>query len=525
MIYGYKEMIDGRPATLAVAGDTVEEFVAFIEAVPGQEENRNWEETYASNFLDAMRSDMFKGYKHSVLAIYHTDEAQRDAFWTEWPMLVEVKSAAGRDRHADMLHDAKEAQRKATETEEDRSRTIEERHGLDKSDPWDRRTEEEVAADAEMKKKMKEMRAKGDMSGDSFGGADDQRKSRERPNANNVPGAYGRTQAQEALKEFDPETDYDSKTNDELAEALKGLGVPDVQGVYDDDAVPQKAKESKGDIFVEDIKGELNEDGSVDITSITNVTAHKVGGEVDEVTKAERIAAHEENVATQKKGRRAFSPEDFAAVLRGDGSADSVTNVKGDDRIRRGEGMARPKLSDAAEEARAAHQEEERGKMKARRQQAEKEQDVKARGERDRGIFKGADLVHDDEPTPFADLPEDLQKLMEENGIKLDEVLVKNYPYNSELAGRAILPFDSLNPQGMRMVGGTNITIEGTMTMSGPGAMVVSREDASKDGYGIYVQRKPVKVVSENKLTDMVSPVEDPDAPKVDIWLVRIRAA
>lgn len=525
MIYGYKEMIDGRPATLVVAGDTVEEFVAFTEAVPGQEENRNWEETYASNFLDAMRSDMFKGYKHSVLAIYHTDEAQRDAFWAEWPMLVEVKSATGRDRHADMLHDAKEAQRKATETEEDRSRTIEERFGLDKADPWDRRTEEEVAADAEMKKKMKEMSKKGELSGDSFGGADDQRKSRERPNSNNVPGAYGRTQAQEALKEFDPETDYDNKTNDELAEALKGLGVPDVQGVYDDDAVPQKAKETKGDIFIEDIKAERNEDGSVDISSITSISAHKVGGEVDEVTKAERIAAHEENVAAKKQGKRSFSPEDFAAVLRGDGSADSVTNVKGDDRVRRGEGMARPKLSDAAEAAIAEHKENERKEMKRRRQQAEKEQDVKARGERDRGIFKGADLVHDDEPTPFADLPEDLQQLMEENGIKLDEVLVKNYPYNSELAGRAILPFDSLNPQGMRMVGGTNITIEGTMTMSGPGAMVVSREDTSKDGYGIYVQRKPIKTPSENKLTDMVQPAEDPDAPKVDIWLVRIRAA
>jgi len=525
MIYGYKEMLDGRPATLVVAGDTVEEFVAFIEAIPGQEENRNWEETYASTFLDAMRGDTFKGYKHSVLAVYHTDEEQRDAFWAEWPMLTEVKTAQGRDRQADMLHDAKEAQRKATETDEDRSRTIEERFGLDKDDPWDRRTEEEIAADEEMKKKIKEMQKSGEMSGDSFGGADDQRKSRERPGSNNVPGAYGRTQAQEALKEFDPQTDYDSQTNEELAEALSKMGVPDVQGVYPDGEVPQKAKETKGDIFIQDIKAEKNEDGSIDLDSITSVKAHKVGGEVDEITKAARIAAHEENVAAKKQGKRSFSPEDFAAVLRGDGSADSVTNVKGDDRIRRGEGMARPKLSDAAEAARAEHQENERKEMKRRRQQAEKEADVKARGERDRGIFKGADLVHDDEPTPFTELPEDLQKLMEENGIKLDEVLVKNYPYNSELAGRAILPFDSLNPQGMRMVGGTNLTVEGTMTMSGPGAMIVSREDTSKDGYGIYVQRKPVKAPSENKLTDMVQPSEDPNAPKVDIWLVRLRAS
>jgi hypothetical protein len=515
MIYGYKEMIDGRVATLAVAGDTVEEFVAFIEAIPGQEENRNWNETYASTFLDALRSEVYKGYKHSVLAVYHDDEAQRDAFWAEWPMLTEVQSMVGRDRQADMLHDAKEKIREAVETDEDRNKTIEERFGLDKHDPWDRRTEEEVAADKEMKKKMKEMAKSGEMSGDSFGEADDQRNSRERPGSNNVPGAYGRTQAQEALKEFDPNTDYDSKTNEELAQALKDMGVPDIQGVYDDDSVPQKAKAAPGEIFVNDIQAETNEDGSIDLDSITDVRAHKVGGEVDEVTKAARLAAHEENVASKKQGRRSFSPEDFAAVLRGDGSADSVVNVKGDDRIRRGEGMARPKLSDEAEAARAEHQENERKEMKRRRQQAEKEADVKARGERDRGIFKGADLVQDDDPTPFADLPEELRKLLEENGLAREALPVKNYPYNSELAGRAILPYDSLNPNGMRMVGGHNLTVEGTMTMNGPGAMVVSRENIAEDGYGIYIQRKVPKLI------EGVEPTE----PTIDVWLVRVRSA
>jgi hypothetical protein len=508
MIYGYKELLDGRTATIVVAGDTVEEYVAFIQAIPGQEDPRNWNETYASNFLDAMRSPVYKGYKHSVLAIYHDDEAQRDAFWAEWPMLTEVRSAVGRDRQADMLHDAKEERRKSIETEEDKTKTLEERLGLDKHDPWDRRTEEEVAADKEMKEKMKEMSKKGELSGDSFGAADDQRKGRERPNANNIPGAYGRTQAQEAIREFEPDADVEALSNDDLAAKLTSMGVPDVQGVYEDGEVPQKAKEARGEIFIGDIKGERNEDGTIDIDSIM---AHKVGGPVDEVTKAERVAAHEEHVAEKKQGKRAFSPDDFAAVLRGDGSADAVTNVTGDDRVRRGEGMARPKLSDEAEAARAAHQEEERGKMKARRQQAEKEQDIKARGERDRGIFKGADLVHDDDATPFEDLPEDLRELLDKHGMARDEILVKNYPFNSELAGRAILPFDSLNPQGMQMVGGTNITIEGTMSMGGPGAMVVSREDTTKDGYGVYVQRKPAK--------------DEASEATMDIWLVRLRAA
>lgn len=519
MIYGYKEMLDGRVATLAVAGDTVEEFTAFKEAVVGQEEGRNWNETYASTFMDAMAGDTYKGYKHSVLAIYHDDEAQRDAFWTEWNMLQEVQSMAGRDRQADMLHDAKEKLRKATETEEDKTRTLEEKLGLDKHDPWDRRSEEEVEADKKMKEQMKEMRKQGTLSDDSFGGADAQRSGRERSGANNVPGAYGRTQAQEAIKEFEPEADTDAMSNEQLGEKLKEMGVADLTGVYDDDAVPQKAKAKAGEIFIEDIKAERNEDGSIDLDSITSIHAHKTGGEVDEVTKREREQAHEEHVEAKKAGRRSFSPEDFAAVLRGDGSADSVTNVKGDDRVRRGEGMARPKLSDQAEEAIAEHKENERKEMKRRRQQAEKEQDVKARGERDRGIFKGADLVHDDDPTPFSDLPEDLRQIMTDAGLEREEVLVKNYPYNSELGGRALLPYDSLNPEGMRMVGGTNLDVEGTMTMSGPGVMIVSRKDSAEDGYGVYTQRKLVKVpVEEGE--------EDTGAKeiKIDVWLVRIRA-
>lgn len=517
MIYGYKEMLDGRAATLAVAADSVEEFTAFVEAVTGQEDTRNWNETYASSFLDAMRNEAFKGYKHSVLAIYHDDDAQLDAFWTEWEVLQEVKTMVGRDRQADMLRAAKESQRLATETEEDRSKTIEERFGLDQADPWDRRTEEEVEADKKMKEKMKEMRKAGTMSDDSFGGADAQRASRERPGANNVPGAYGRTQAQEAIKEFEPEADVDAMSNDELAEKLKGMGVPDVQGVYNDDEVPQKAKAASGEIFVEDIKAERNEDGSIDLDSITSVMAHKHGGEVDEVAKAAAEAAHAEKVAEAKGGRKVFSPEDFAAVLRGDGSADSVTHVKGDDRVRR-QAIDRPKLSDHAEAARQEHQENERKEMKRRRQQAEREADVKARGERDRGIFKGADLVHDDDPTPFAELPEDLQKILEEAGLKRDEVLVKNYPYNSELGGRALLPYDSLNPNGMRMVGGTNIHVEGTMTMSGPGAMVVSREDTTKDGYGVYAKR----VIAARPAVSL--PTDEPEEDRIDIWLVRIRA-
>ena len=156
MLYGYKEILDNRTTSLVVAADTVEEYSFWIDTVLNQSENRNWEETYASNFLDGLRNDTFKGYKRSVLAVYHTDEEQRNAFWTEWG-IVEVMSQPARDRHLDMIHASKEANKTDAERAVEDSRTIESQLGLDVYDPWDRRTEEEKAADAEMKKKMEDL--------------------------------------------------------------------------------------------------------------------------------------------------------------------------------------------------------------------------------------------------------------------------------------------------------------------------------------------------------------------------------
>jgi len=519
MLYATKEMIDNRVGTLVAAADSVIEFTGFLEAIKGQEESRNWEELYSSNFLDHMQNAFYKGYKHSVLAVYHTDEAQRDAFWAEWS-LQERQSQPLRDKHLDMLHEKEQETKAATETEEDRNKTIEERFGLDKEDPWDRRTEEEVENDKKMKEKMKEMQKKGDLSGDSFGGADSQRASR--PENQDVPGAYGRTKAIEALKAFDEETDFESKSNEELKNALEEAGVPDIQGVYNDDEVPQRAVQKDGNIHIADIKGDRNEDGTFDISS---VMAHKSGGEVDEIAKAEREAAHEETVAKAKGGKRVFSPEDFGKILRGDGSADAVVHEEGDNRkTRQAEGGAsRPTLSDHAEAAIAEHKENERKEMKRRRTQAEKEADVKARGERDRGIFKGADLHPDDmDAVVWDELPENVQKVLEDADLKRESIEVKNYPFNAELGGRALLPFDGLSTDsGMRYVGGVNITTEGTMTMGAPGVAIVSRTDTAEDGYGIYARKRMVGVTT---------PSEDPEVPpttaqeaRVDVWLVRIR--
>jgi hypothetical protein len=505
-LYGYREMLDGRIASLVVAADTVEQFIEWCEVVRGQE-NGNYEELYTSTMMDALVNPIYKGYKHFIQAAYHTSEEQREAFWTEWE-IVEVKSLVGRDRQADMLHAKKEEIRVATETPEQAAMTIEERSGLDKFDPWDRRSDEEKAADAEMKKKIEEMRKKGELSGDSFGGADAQRASRDRGTSKDEPGCYSREAALDALKTFLPEGEgdfLDDLSNEELAEELKEAGVPDVKGVFNVGEVPQVVE--NGNLQVTQIKGSTGSDGVFDISDIV---AHKSGGEIDEVAKAAIEQAHADQITEKKGDRKSFSPEDFAAVLRGDGSADAVTNVKGDDRTTRRPAQERPSLSDHAEEARRQYQEEQSREMKRRRTQAEKEADIKAKGERDRGIFRGADLFSDDEPTPFEELPESLQKILDEAGLKRDGILVKNYPYNSELGGRAMLPFGG--GEDVRVVGVDNLDVEGTMTMGDAGTMVVKRTDSSRDGYGIYGRRRTVKA-SEEAEAEI----------KVDIWLVRVR--
>lgn len=511
-LYGYKEMIDGRIGTYVVSADTVEEYSEWCEVVKDQT-NGNFEEIYTSNFMDALRDDRYKGYKHPVLVVYHTTDEQREAFWTEWS-IIEVASAVGRDRQADMLHAKKEEIRIATETEEDRARTIEERTGLDKHDPWDRRTDEEREQDAEMKKKIKELREKGELSGDSFGGAGEQRASRTRNN--NVPGAYSRTQALDALKSFqDPNdtTDYDAMSNEELKEALQAAGVPDIKGVFEDNEVPQKAM-GDGDIMVTQVRGDTK-DG---IFEIEDIVAHKIGGDVDEVTKAANDAARKESINKATGGTGKFKPEDFAAALRGDGSADAAAHAKGDNRKTRQADEA-PVFSPEAQAAREEHARREREEMKNRRAQHKREADIKAKGERDRGIFKGADLVDEDEEKQLWDnLPEKLRDMLEEAGLVREEVMVKDYPYNSELGGRALLPFDGLRVEnGMRILGGVNIDIEGTMSMNDAAVAVVSRKETTEEGWAIYARRRKMIQVSE--------PNEAPVDPKseVDIWLVRIR--
>jgi hypothetical protein len=515
-IYGYKEHVDDRPATIVAAADTVEKFTEWCDTVVDQDpETRNFEEVYTSAFLDHLTKPAYKGFKHPVRVFYHTDEAQRDAFIAEW-QITELKSQPARDRHLDMLHQAK-VERQEAENPELKNQTIEERLGLDKNDPWDRRSEAEIEQDREMKEKMKKAAKAGDMSGDSFGGADEQRKSRP------VADPISRTDAIKDLNEawdavekdlidqgitFSPldRPDFDGMTNENLQATLdshNGVTRP----VMDDDKMPapKVEKTDNGEVYITDIRGSHNEDGSFDID---NILAVKQGGEVDKDVKDARTAEHEALVETKKAGKRAFSPEDFAAVLRGDGSADAVVHETGDDRMKR-EATSRPSLSDHAEEARKAHQEDEKRKTKEKIKQRKKEDDIKAKAERDQGIFRGADLVGDDD-VEWDTLPEKLRESLEGAGLKQDTYPIKDYPYNSELAGKVLLPFDGImTPNRVQVLGGDNINMEGTVTMGEPAVLIVSKENAAEPAHVVYGRLR--KATTEET------------SSQTDIWLVRIR--
>jgi hypothetical protein len=246
--------------------------------------------------------------------------------------------------------------------------------------------------------------------------------------------------------------------------------------------------------------GDNNADGGFDIS---NVRAVKLGGAVDTELKEQREAEHEAKADAAKKGKRVFSPEDFAAVLKGDGSADHL-NVKGDQEVRRGAVKVRPSLSDEAEEARREYAEEQKGKLEERARQLKREQDNEAKAERDKGIFRGADLGGDDDIEVIT-LPEDLQAALKEAGVTDTTLPIKDYPYNSELGGRYIFPSDGmLTPNAQQVVNGVNIETIGTISMGEPFVLVVEKKVKEEPAWVIYQKMVPVKGTATEEPTTRV---------------------
>lgn len=463
MLYGHKEIVDNRVATLVSSASTVEEFDKFLHVVAAQSpKTRNFNEMYTSQVLQHLMEETYKGFKKPIHVFYHDDEIQRDAFIKEWSIEVVVAKAIALDRQIDMLWEKEkrqlQAEKKARDAAEEaaeaagqeytgeREKTIEQMYGLDKNDPWDSRTQEEREHDREMREYAKRAREAGTMTTDSF----------EMPE---TPRASPPDQMQ-----FPP---------DQMPDNFDPNDVPDQMP-------PDQMGNPQGKLNVNKIEADIDSSGNINFTS---VRATKTGGPVDENLKAAREKAYDDLKNEKLGGRDQFSPEDFAAILAGDGSS-SANMVKGN-----GDKLDENDLSDQAQKVRKDARDGENAAM----EQTKRENDFKDQQERDRGVFRGSDLYGEEEQR-VDELDSAIQAELANLGFTDAKIGVKDYPINSQLGQRSVLPFDefaSLQHGGGQSVitniaATVNVKIEGMVSMGGANVLVVSIDDQSQSGWVVY---------------------------------------
>ena len=420
MLYGYKEMLDDRVASIVPAADSTVEYDAWVDGMKGMnagDPSTPFNEIYASELLDHMMRDEYKGYKRPVLAVYHDDEAQRDAFFEHFG-IKEVQSMAGRDRQADMIHNedveaeraSKERQKKLAEAmgEDYRELTIAELAGVAENDPWDKRTDAQKNADANMKQQMDELRASGELSDDSFGSAAEIRAAR------------------------------DKEREDK--------GLPPVP-------------KSGGELRIDEITARINPDGSIDLSDIT---AHKDGGPVDEALKKAREKTTDETIKEATGGFDLFSPDDFASVLGEDGPSEKVESAKASEAER---------LEKNLEEARRA--ERESADIADRKAAEEK------------GEFNVS--LHFSDEVEVTDLPEEIQKsLFEISGKRLKKVPLDYYPLSGRVGEQIVLPNGFIGVDSVPSIAITNaMPLVGVLNL-GSQLVNVYSIDETGEAYAIY---------------------------------------
>ena len=465
MLYGYCETVDAKIATIVSAADTIEEYNRWIELLGNQSPRTNFIEFTATKLIDHLTRIEFKGYKQPVIVAFHETLDQRSAFVTEWDILL-VQTEPARDLQKDMIHLKKIADENArrdtlraeveAKGEKYRDLTLEERLGIVDHDPWDKRSDAQKASDDKLKKRMKELQEKGEITEDSFGGADQQRKARTEKRA-----------AEQA------------SNNDETASEIKT---------------------DKGVVVITDIRVKTDAAGNV---QINNVLAHKQGGEADTELAAERAAEHQRNVDARKKGRRSFDPEDFAAVLRGDGSSD-VFNIPTDPSAnarKRQPGNPEPDLTPHAQQARKEYKDNLKKQQEVNEVRQRAEDDITAKEEHSKGIFRGTDLIGD-QTINVVDLPDKFVELLKKNKISAQQFPLKDYPYNSLIGEHILLPTaESLDEKNVYLMEIDNLHIEGTISV-GTSKVFVAKKISEQLGWAIYGRALANAATTKKKTAD-----------------------
>ena len=166
MNYAFEDKL----VTYVTGADSIEEFeqlIAKIDAMDGTTLNmKGVVSADQAGMMEMLTEDVFSGLTKAPLVITHTSNQDlRTAFYAEFGVTIHKRNAAIRKQNemlAELVEDPYSPE--ATDT-----RTIEEIHGLVKHDPYDKRSEEEIAADEEKKKLWDAAKKSGDLSGDSWG--------------------------------------------------------------------------------------------------------------------------------------------------------------------------------------------------------------------------------------------------------------------------------------------------------------------------------------------------------------------
>jgi hypothetical protein len=460
-----------KHTTIVVAASSQSEFNKWFNEVK-KEGGSNYESAHSPSLLDKMKNPTYKQFKHKIMVFEHSSMIDQMTFIKENKIEV-LKSMPAIDKQDDMVHEQREQFKEENLSEHERSMTIGEVTGLSIIDPWDRRSEAELEKDKILKETLDKLEAAGELTAQSF-------KDHKPSTNNDVPGAYERSRAIDALKTFESyksekesqELDFDTISNAELAKMLTRAGVPNVVGVYDDGKVPQRTEaEDRGAKL---ISGEVKRTTTGEL-EITDVQAAKWGGEVDHTLLESRKASKE----NKDKPKVKLSPDDFRKAFQGAGQSHLTGN-----KATTPEPTERPQYSPEVE-AEIQRREQENLEV-AKKKAAEVKADIEKheKQEQENNIFRGVEL--DGDPVQYEDFTEEVQRAIDPHKTPATEYVARDYPYNAMLAGRAILPSDNKawEDNGVFLLDLVDLKNEGVIGVAGPRAYIVSTK--GKDGYAIY---------------------------------------
>lgn len=165
--------------TIVAAASTLAEYDNFYASVVSDhagEDGAFYVSERQPDIMEMMTDPYIGKFKKPPYIFSHLSPSQREEFANRYALQVIGKNALI-SKAEDMLADVLDRKAKAAGTAD--TRTIAEVLGIDKEDPWDKRTEEKKAEQEEKDRKYKEeyekAKKEGRLSGDSFGGPADNR--------------------------------------------------------------------------------------------------------------------------------------------------------------------------------------------------------------------------------------------------------------------------------------------------------------------------------------------------------------